>query len=202
MLQALVSQAAAWMLCGAAGMALVLFVLASPLLSWFGHAYVAGVPAMRILLRALPSPRPPPSSPGTSPWRSSSRGNSNCGRAFSACAENPPSGRSGNRSDGLSLAQCVLLVAQERRQKVGDDAARARLDLDRDSHARALRSVERNARRIARGLPPWARSSRPRFRPCRSLPCCRACRALSHPATRRAPGRATGRSGRRRRYRP
>lgn len=50
MLQALVSQAAAWMLCGAAGMALVLFVLASPLLSWFGHAYVAGVPAMRILL--------------------------------------------------------------------------------------------------------------------------------------------------------
>ena len=38
------------MLCGAAGMALVLFVLASPLLSWFGHAYVAGVPAMRILL--------------------------------------------------------------------------------------------------------------------------------------------------------
>jgi hypothetical protein len=50
------------MLCGAAGMALVLFVLASPLLSRFGHAYVAGVPAMHILLLGqVFAPPPAPS---------------------------------------------------------------------------------------------------------------------------------------------
>ncbi|SDR60437.1 Membrane protein involved in the export of O-antigen and teichoic acid [Rhizobiales bacterium GAS113] len=49
-LQALVSQSASWTLCGAACIALVLSVLAGSLLSWFGHGYEAGVPALRILL--------------------------------------------------------------------------------------------------------------------------------------------------------
>ena len=50
MLQVLVSTSALWTLCGAAGIALVLSLLADPLLSWFGHGYEAGVPALRILL--------------------------------------------------------------------------------------------------------------------------------------------------------
>jgi O-antigen/teichoic acid export membrane protein len=50
MLQVLVSTSALWTLCGAAAIALVLSVLADPLLSWFGHGYEAGVPALRILL--------------------------------------------------------------------------------------------------------------------------------------------------------
>ena len=50
MLQVLVSTSALWTLCGAAAIALVLSVLAVPLMSWFGHGYAAGVPALRILL--------------------------------------------------------------------------------------------------------------------------------------------------------
>ncbi|MBV9974594.1 MAG: oligosaccharide flippase family protein [Hyphomicrobiales bacterium] len=50
MLQVLVSTSALWTLCGAAAIALVLSVLAHPLMSWFGHGYEAGVPALRILL--------------------------------------------------------------------------------------------------------------------------------------------------------
>ncbi|HEV3248293.1 MAG TPA: polysaccharide biosynthesis C-terminal domain-containing protein [Beijerinckiaceae bacterium] len=50
MLQVLVSTSALWTLCGAAAIALVLSLLADPLLSWFGHGYEAGVPALRILL--------------------------------------------------------------------------------------------------------------------------------------------------------
>ena len=50
MLQVLVSTSALWTLCGAAAIALVLSVLADPLLSWFGPGYEAGVPALRILL--------------------------------------------------------------------------------------------------------------------------------------------------------
>ncbi len=50
MLQVLVSTSALWTLCGAAAIALVLSILADPLLSWFGHGYEAGVPALRILL--------------------------------------------------------------------------------------------------------------------------------------------------------
>ncbi|MBV9114711.1 MAG: polysaccharide biosynthesis C-terminal domain-containing protein [Hyphomicrobiales bacterium] len=50
MLQILVSTSALWTLCGAAAIALFLSVLADPLLSWFGHGYEAGVPALRILL--------------------------------------------------------------------------------------------------------------------------------------------------------
>lgn len=49
-LQVLVSTSASWTLCGAASIALVLSVLASPLLGWFGNGYEAGVPALRILL--------------------------------------------------------------------------------------------------------------------------------------------------------
>jgi O-antigen/teichoic acid export membrane protein len=50
MLQVLVSTSALWTLCGAAAIALVLSLLADPLLSWFGRGYEAGVPALRILL--------------------------------------------------------------------------------------------------------------------------------------------------------
>ena len=50
MLQVLVSTSALWTLCGAAAIALVLSILADPLLSWFGQGYQAGVPALRILL--------------------------------------------------------------------------------------------------------------------------------------------------------
>ena len=49
-LQALVTSAASWTLCAGAFIGLVLFVLAEPLLAWFGPGYEAGVPALRILL--------------------------------------------------------------------------------------------------------------------------------------------------------
>jgi O-antigen/teichoic acid export membrane protein len=49
-LQVLVTTAAAWTLAAAACIALVLFILAEPLLSWFGPGYETGVPALRILL--------------------------------------------------------------------------------------------------------------------------------------------------------
>jgi O-antigen/teichoic acid export membrane protein len=50
MLQVLVTTSALWTLCGAAAIGLLLSLLAEPLLSWFGHGYEAGVPALRILL--------------------------------------------------------------------------------------------------------------------------------------------------------
>jgi O-antigen/teichoic acid export membrane protein len=49
-LQALVTSAASWTLCAGAFIAVTLFVLAEPLLAWFGPGYDAGVPALRILL--------------------------------------------------------------------------------------------------------------------------------------------------------
>jgi O-antigen/teichoic acid export membrane protein len=49
-LQALVTRTALWTLTGAACIALPLAFLAGPLMGWFGHSFVAGVPAMRILL--------------------------------------------------------------------------------------------------------------------------------------------------------
>jgi O-antigen/teichoic acid export membrane protein len=49
-LQALVANAASWALCAAVCMALALAVFAGPILSWFGKDFVAGVPALRILL--------------------------------------------------------------------------------------------------------------------------------------------------------
>jgi O-antigen/teichoic acid export membrane protein len=50
MLQTLVTRAASWTFCAGAGIALVLFILAEPLLAWFGPGFEAGVPALRILL--------------------------------------------------------------------------------------------------------------------------------------------------------
>ena len=49
-LQALVTKAALWTLCAAIGIALGLAIVAEPLLSWFGEDFVAGVPALHILL--------------------------------------------------------------------------------------------------------------------------------------------------------
>jgi O-antigen/teichoic acid export membrane protein len=49
-LQALVTRAASWTLIAAAGIALVLAVLAGPLLNWFGPSVEDGVTALRILL--------------------------------------------------------------------------------------------------------------------------------------------------------
>ena len=51
-LQALVTKAASWTLCTSIGIALVLAILAEPLLTWFGRDFAAGVPALRILLVA------------------------------------------------------------------------------------------------------------------------------------------------------
>jgi O-antigen/teichoic acid export membrane protein len=50
MLQVLIAKSALWTLCTAAFIAALLFVLAEPLLAWFGNEYVVGVPALRILL--------------------------------------------------------------------------------------------------------------------------------------------------------
>jgi O-antigen/teichoic acid export membrane protein len=50
MLQSLITSAASWTCCAAALIALALFVMAEPLLAWFGPGYEAGVPALRILL--------------------------------------------------------------------------------------------------------------------------------------------------------
>jgi O-antigen/teichoic acid export membrane protein len=49
-LQALVTKAALWTLCTAVGIALVLAIMAEPLLSWFGKDFVAGAPALYFLL--------------------------------------------------------------------------------------------------------------------------------------------------------
>ncbi len=49
-LQALVTKAASWTLLTAVGIALVLAILAEPLLTWFGKDFATGVPALRILL--------------------------------------------------------------------------------------------------------------------------------------------------------
>jgi O-antigen/teichoic acid export membrane protein len=49
-LHALVTKAASWTLCAAGCIALVLAVLAEPLLTWFGKDFADGVPALRILL--------------------------------------------------------------------------------------------------------------------------------------------------------
>jgi len=49
-LQALVANAASWALGAAVCMALALAIFAEPILSWFGRDFVAGVPALRILL--------------------------------------------------------------------------------------------------------------------------------------------------------
>jgi O-antigen/teichoic acid export membrane protein len=49
-LQALVATAGVWALCAAICMALALAIFAEPILSWFGKDFVAGVPALRILL--------------------------------------------------------------------------------------------------------------------------------------------------------
>ncbi|WP_426413142.1 polysaccharide biosynthesis C-terminal domain-containing protein [Bradyrhizobium ganzhouense] len=49
-LQALVTKAALWTLCTSVGIALGLAIVAEPLLSWFGEGFVAGAPALRILL--------------------------------------------------------------------------------------------------------------------------------------------------------
>src|SRR5579872_610542 len=49
-LQALVTKAALWTLCTAGCIALVLAVLAEPILTWFGSDFADGVPALRILL--------------------------------------------------------------------------------------------------------------------------------------------------------
>jgi O-antigen/teichoic acid export membrane protein len=50
MLQVLITTAASWTLVAASCIALPLFVLAEPLLAWFGPGCEAGVPALRILL--------------------------------------------------------------------------------------------------------------------------------------------------------
>jgi O-antigen/teichoic acid export membrane protein len=49
-LQVLVTTAASWTLGGAACIGFALSIVADPLLSWFGHDYESGVPALRILL--------------------------------------------------------------------------------------------------------------------------------------------------------
>ncbi|MEP6837335.1 MAG: polysaccharide biosynthesis C-terminal domain-containing protein, partial [Bradyrhizobium sp.] len=49
-LQILIARTAMWTLCGAAGSAIALAIIADPLLAWFGRGYEAGVPALRILL--------------------------------------------------------------------------------------------------------------------------------------------------------
>jgi O-antigen/teichoic acid export membrane protein len=49
-LQALVTKAALWSLCAAGCIALVLAVLAEPILTWFGEGFSSGVTALRILL--------------------------------------------------------------------------------------------------------------------------------------------------------
>jgi O-antigen/teichoic acid export membrane protein len=49
-LQGLVTKAASWTLCTAVCIALVLALLAEPILTWFGKDFADGVPALRILL--------------------------------------------------------------------------------------------------------------------------------------------------------
>ncbi len=50
MMQVLITRTASWTFYGGICIAAVLFVLAEPLLAWFGAGYDAGVPALRILL--------------------------------------------------------------------------------------------------------------------------------------------------------
>lgn len=49
-MQVLITKSATWTLCMGVGIAFVLYILAEPLLAWFGPGYEAGVPALRILL--------------------------------------------------------------------------------------------------------------------------------------------------------
>src|SRR6266516_6986361 len=49
-MQVLITRAASWTFCAGICIAAALFVLAEPLLGWFGAGYEAGVPALRILL--------------------------------------------------------------------------------------------------------------------------------------------------------
>jgi O-antigen/teichoic acid export membrane protein len=49
-MQVLITRAASWTFCAGICIAAALFVLAEPLLAWFGAGYEAGVPALRILL--------------------------------------------------------------------------------------------------------------------------------------------------------
>jgi O-antigen/teichoic acid export membrane protein len=49
-MQVLITKAASWTFGAGVCIAAVLFVLAEPLLTWFGTGYEAGVPALRILL--------------------------------------------------------------------------------------------------------------------------------------------------------
>jgi O-antigen/teichoic acid export membrane protein len=48
--QLLITRTASWTFCAGICIAAVLFLLANPLLAWFGAGYEAGVPALRILL--------------------------------------------------------------------------------------------------------------------------------------------------------
>jgi O-antigen/teichoic acid export membrane protein len=50
MLQVLITKSSSWTLCAAVLIGASLFVFAEPLLAWLGKEYVAGVPALRILL--------------------------------------------------------------------------------------------------------------------------------------------------------
>jgi O-antigen/teichoic acid export membrane protein len=50
MLQLLITKSSSWTLCAAVLIGASLFVFAEPLLAWLGKEYVAGVPALRILL--------------------------------------------------------------------------------------------------------------------------------------------------------
>jgi O-antigen/teichoic acid export membrane protein len=49
-MQVLITRASSWTFCAGICIAAALFVLAEPLLAWFGAGYEAGVPALRILL--------------------------------------------------------------------------------------------------------------------------------------------------------
>ena len=49
-MQVLITRAASWTFCAGICIAAALFILAEPLLAWFGAGYEAGVPALRILL--------------------------------------------------------------------------------------------------------------------------------------------------------
>jgi O-antigen/teichoic acid export membrane protein len=49
-MQVLITRAASWTFCAGICIAAALFILAEPLLSWFGAGYEAGVPALRVLL--------------------------------------------------------------------------------------------------------------------------------------------------------
>jgi O-antigen/teichoic acid export membrane protein len=50
LLQVLITKSSSWTLCATAFISASLLIFAEPLLAWFGKEYVAGVPALRILL--------------------------------------------------------------------------------------------------------------------------------------------------------